>query len=220
MLLLAGSRKDFDGGVSLISLDPLAMSEGDNYRFLTGTIIPRPIAIITSISNEGTVNIAPFSYFTIVSASPPMIAISVQRKNGKMKDTSQNILDSREFVVHITDESNIEDANQTAAELPPNVSELGVSNFELAESETVRVPGITNAKVRLECTLAKAIPLGGQVADDASCDLIIGNVTRYHIEESIYNDGRIDIEGLKAVSRLAGNHYMKMGEQFVLERPK
>ncbi|WP_455660638.1 flavin reductase family protein [Pradoshia sp.] len=204
----------------MISLDPMALSERDNYTFLTGTIIPRPIAIITSISNEGIVNIAPFSYFTIVSANPPMIAVSVQRKNGRKKDTSQNILDSREFVVHITDESNMEDANKTAAELPPNISELEVSNFELTESETIRVPGITNAKVRMECTLAKAIPLGGQVADDASCDLIIGNVTRYHIVESIYENGRIDAKGLRPISRLAGHEYMKIGEQFVLERPK
>ncbi len=204
----------------MISLDPMALSERDNYTFLTGTIIPRPIAIVTSISNEGIVNIAPFSYFTIVSANPPMIAVSVQRKHGRMKDTSQNILDSREFVVHITDENNIEDANRTAAELPPNISELEVSNFTLTESETIRVPGITNAKVRMECTLAKAIPLGGQVADEASCDLIIGNVTRYHIDESIYENGRIDAKGLRPISRLAGHEYMKMGEQFVLERPK
>ena len=77
----------------MITIDPTAMSERDNYKFLTGTIIPRPIAIVSSISNEGVVNIAPFSYFTIVSANPPMIAVSVQRKNGKKKDTSQNILD-------------------------------------------------------------------------------------------------------------------------------
>ena len=218
---LTGSGSDFlDGGVSMITIDPSTMSERDNYKFLTGTIIPRPIAIVSSISNEGVVNIAPFSYFTIVSANPPMIAVSVQRKNGKKKDTSQNILDSGEFVVHVTDESNIEDANQSAAELPPNVSELEVSSFQLTESETVRVPGIVPAKVRMECTLAKAIPLGGQVADDASCDLIIGNVTRYHIDESIYENGRIDAEGLRPVSRLAGNQYMKLGERFILERPK
>ena len=204
----------------MISLDPFTMSEKDNYMFLTGSIIPRPIAIVSSISNEGVVNIAPFSYFTIVSANPPMIAVSVQRKNGMKKDTAQNILDSGEFVVHITDEGNIEDANRTAAELPPNVSELEVSDFELTESETIRVPGISNAKVRLECTLAKALPLGGQVADDASCDLIIGNVTRYHIDESIYENGKIDAEELRPISRLAGQYYMKMGDIFLLERPK
>lgn len=204
----------------MISLDPTAMGERENYKFLTGTIVPRPIAIVSSISNEGVVNIAPFSYFTIVSTNPPMIAVSVQRRDGHKKDTSQNILDSREFVVHITDELNAVDANQTAAELPYNVSELEVSDFKLTESETVRVPGITNAKVRMECTLSKAIPLGGQVADDASCDLIIGNITRYHIDESIYENGRINIDELRPVSRLAGNQYMKLGEKFILERPK
>ena len=88
----------------MIPLNPLELSERENYAFLTGAIVPRPIALISTISNGGVINIAPFSYFTIVSSNPPMIAVSIQRRSGERKDTARNAIDSGEFVVHITDE--------------------------------------------------------------------------------------------------------------------
>jgi flavin reductase (DIM6/NTAB) family NADH-FMN oxidoreductase RutF len=204
----------------MISLNPTEMSERENYAFLTGSIIPRPIALISTISNSGVINIAPFSYFTIVSADPPMIAVSIQRRKGERKDTANNAIDSGEFVVHITDEDNVEGANLTAAELPPDKSELDRSPFQTVDSATVRVPGLSPAKIRMECTVHKVIPLGGHTAEEAGCDLLIGNIVLYHIDESIYKDGNIDTKSLKPVARLAGHNYMKIGEQFVLERPK
>lgn len=199
-------------------IDPQQLSERDNYKFLIGSIIPRPIAFVTSASEEGVVNAAPFSFFNIVSSNPPMISISIQRKQGKMKDTARNILANRQFVVHIVDTDNVEKVNETAASLPPEESEVEMAGLTLVESTKIGVPGVKEAKVRFECELETALELGGE-ENNPGCDLIIGKVVYYHIEESIYENGRIDPQELAAISRLAGNDYAKIGEQFTIKRP-
>ncbi len=199
-------------------IDPKQISERENYKFLIGSIIPRPIAFVTSISEDGVVNAAPFSFFNIVSSNPPMISVSIQRKKGEPKDTARNIRAKEQFVVHIVDTENVEQVNKTAANLPPDESEIAVAGLSLVKSEKIDVPGVKEAKVRLECVLEKALELGGDY-ENAGCDLIVGKVVYYHIEESLYEDGRIDPKGLGAISRLAGNDYAKIGEQFTIERP-
>ncbi len=203
----------------LISIDPSNASERDNYKFLIGSIIPRPIAFVTSISKEGTLNGAPFSYFNIVSSNPPLISISVQRKDGEMKDTARNIIEGKEFVVHIVDESNVEKINMTAASLPPNESEIESAELTPVESKNISVPGIKESKIRFECILEHSIELGGQ-EDLPGSDLLIGKVVQFHIDEDLYSNGRINQEKLGAVSRLAGNYYAKIGDVFEIERPK
>lgn len=203
----------------MISLNPATISERDNYKLLVGSIIPRPIALVTTLSNENIVNIAPFSYFNIVSSNPPLLSVSVQRKAGKKKDTARNAIEKGEFVIHVTDENIVAGANETAAELPPEESELDRTNFTLTDSEQIAVPGIKEAKIRFECKLEQAIPLGGSDLE-LGCDLLIGRVICYHIDETLYHEGRIDAIGLNPVARLAGTNYSKLGEQFSIERPK
>jgi len=202
----------------MISIDPATISERENYKFLTGSIIPRPIAFVTTLSEEGVLNGAPFSYFNIVSANPPMISLSIQRTEGKQKDTAKNINTIKEFVVHIVDEQNVEKVNKTAAALPPDQSEIEVAGFTSIESVKVSVPGVKEAKLRLECVLEQSLELGGD--QSPSCDFIIGRVVQFHIEDGIYHNGRIDPKGLAAVSRLAGADYATIGETFELKRPK
>ncbi|MGE7120850.1 flavin reductase family protein [Peribacillus sp. NPDC046944] len=202
----------------MISVNPKSLSERENYKFLTGSIIPRPIALITTQSETGIINAAPFSFFNIVSSNPPMLSVSVQRKKGVQKDTARNAIKSGEFIVHITDEDIVEDVNQTAAELRPEESELTLTKFTTVASDKVAVPGLKEAKVRFECKLERAIPLAGSV-DDPGCDLLIGRVVCYHIDQGIYHEGRIDQNGLKPVARLAGQTYTKLGELFELQRP-
>ncbi|USK68654.1 flavin reductase family protein [Peribacillus asahii] len=202
----------------MISITPESMSERENYKFLTGSIIPRPIAFVTTQSDEGVVNAAPFSYFNIVSANPPLISVSVQRKNGAMKDTARNALKLKEFVVHIVDEDIVADVNETAAELPADESELSRTNFTLVKSERIAVPAVKEAKIRFECKLEEAIPLGGQ-SGEVGCDLLIGKIVCYHIEPSLYQAGRINAEALQPVARLAGNYYSKLGQTFEIKRP-
>ncbi|MCK6206509.1 flavin reductase family protein [Bacillus infantis] len=202
----------------MLSIDPASLPERENYKFLIGSIIPRPIAFVTTLSKDDVVNGAPFSYFNIVSANPPMISLSIQRAQGRQKDTARNILESKEFVVHIVDELNVEKVNQTAASLPPEQSEIEAAGFTAEASEKIAVPGVKEAKIRMECVLEHALELGG--TDSPGTDFIIGKVVQFHIEEDLYDKGRIDQKGLAAVSRLAGNDYAKIGEVFTIERPE
>ncbi|WP_453992287.1 flavin reductase family protein [Bacillus nitroreducens] len=202
----------------MLSIDPTSISERDNYKFLIGSIIPRPIAFVTTRSEEGVLNGAPFSYFNIVSSNPPMLSLSVQRSGGKQKDTARNILKNKEFVVHIVDEQNVEMVNKTAASLPPNQSEIEIAGFTSVDSVKVSVPGVKEARVRFECVLEHSLELGGETSP--GCDFIIGRIVQYHIEEDIYEKGRINPRELAAVSRLAGANYAKIGEIFEIERPK
>jgi flavin reductase (DIM6/NTAB) family NADH-FMN oxidoreductase RutF len=202
----------------LLSIDPSKNTERENYKFLIGSIVPRPIAFVTTLSDENIVNGAPFSYFNIVSSNPPMISLAIQRVTGRQKDTARNIIGLKEFVVHVVDEDNVEEINKTAASLPPNESEIELTNLTLVESVKISVPGVKEAKIRMECIVEKSLELGGQ--DSPGVDLIIGKVVQFHIVEDIFEKGRIDPIGLGAVSRLAGTNYAKIGEIFSIERPK
>lgn len=202
----------------MLSIDPNTITERENYKFLIGSIIPRPIAFVTTLSEEGVLNGAPFSYFNIVSSNPPMISLSIQRSAGRQKDTAKNILEKKEFVVHIVDEQNVEKVNKTAASLPPHESEVELAELTPIESIKISVPGVQQAKIRMECVLEHSLELGDK--ETPGCDFIIGKVVQFHIENEIYENGRIDSKGLAAVSRLAGNYYAKIGKVFEIERPK
>lgn len=146
-----------------------------------------------------------------------MVSVAIQRPTGAMKDTARNIYNTGEFVVHIVDDENVSKINETAASLPPTESEVEKANLTLVQSTEISVPGVTESKVRMECRLVQAIPLGG---DGPGSDLFIGEVIQFHVDEAIYEDGRIDPRGLGAVSRLAGTNYAAIGEIFSINRPK
>lgn len=199
------------------SIDPASQTERDNYKLLVGSIIPRPIAFVTTDSGNGVINGAPFSYFNIVSSNPPMVSLSIQRPASGYKDTARNIYRTKEFVVHVVDADNVAQINETAASLPPDESEVELANLTLVESDVVNAPGIQEAKVRMECVLEQAVPFG---EGGAGSDLFIGKVVRFHIADNIYEKGRIDPRGLGAVSRLAGTNYAHIGNIFSMDRPK
>lgn len=197
----------------MISINPETNTERENYKLLIGSVVPRPIAFVTTVSEGGTINGAPFSYFNIVSSDPPLISLSIQRKKGRKKDTARNAMASKEFVVHIVDEQNVEKINETAASLSSEQSEIEAANLTLVPSTSVSTPGIQEAKIRMECFLEHGLELEG-------CDLLIGRVVQFHIAPDIYEKGKIDPRGLGAVSRLAGQDYAKIGEIFSLDRPE
>ncbi|WAH38692.1 flavin reductase family protein [Alicyclobacillus dauci] len=201
----------------MLSLMPEQMTERDNYKFLIGSIIPRPVAFVTTLSETGTLNAAPFSYFNVVTANPPLISVSVQRVNGVPKDTARNAMAQKAFVVHVCDETNVEAINQTSATLPASESEVEFAHLTPVDSLKIPVPGVMEAKIRMECTLETVVQLGGT---PPSCDLLIGRVVAYHIDDALYNNGRIDPVKLQPIARLAGNDYARLGDIFTLARPK
>ncbi len=196
---------------------PEVLSQKENYKLLIGSIIPRPIALVTTESDDNVLNIAPFSFFNVVSSDPPILSIAVQRVNGEMKDTARNIIQNKEAVVHIVDTDNVRDANQTAALLSHEETELERTNFETVDSVEVSVKGLKQSKARFEAVLYDDIVI--EKDGQPISDLLLLEVKYYHFDEGIYDDGYINKEKLKAVSRLAGNDYAEIGHTFTIERP-
>ncbi|MFP7255605.1 hypothetical protein CHH91_13195 [Virgibacillus sp. 7505] len=198
------------------------LSAKTHYKILTGSIIPRPVAFVTTKSPESeVVNAAPFSYFSIVSANPPLISISIQRAAGKQKDTARHAIGSGELVVHISTESIVDELNKTAAALPSEESELDHTSLTLTPSTYVSVPGITEASIRMECTLYDHLEIRDN--DGAiTADLLLAKVAGYHLSPEVYdeNTGYLDAKAIQPISRLAGNDYSKLGELFTLKRPE
>src|SRR5690625_1017043 len=137
----------------MVHFSPKEISERENYKFLIGSIIPRTIALITSLCEDEVVNIVPFSYFIVVRSNPPIVSVAVQRKQGEMKDTTRNLLANKEGVIHVVDNENVDDANETAANLTAEESELDETNFTLIPSKTVKTPRLKETKIRFEVEL-------------------------------------------------------------------
>ncbi|MDB1693091.1 flavin reductase family protein [Enterococcus casseliflavus] len=198
-------------------LDPKDLTQRENYKLLIGSIIPRPVAVVSTQSTDGIVNIAPFSFFNIVSSEPVILSLAIQRKEGELKDTARNLLATKEAVVHILDQTNVQEANKTAALLPADQSELTVSGFTTTTSKMIAVPGLKEASVRLETILHQHVPI--KKDQQTTADLLLLEVVGYQIAEDVYQDGKIDPRALQAVSRLAGNSYATIGEIFDIKRP-
>ncbi|MBA4495734.1 flavin reductase family protein [Paenactinomyces guangxiensis] len=199
-------------------IDPKQQTKQENYKLLIGSVLPRPIAFITSVNGYGLVNAAPFSFFNVAGTAPPLISVAVNRKpGGRMKDTARNIAEQKEFVVHVVDGENVNLVNDTSVEFPSDVSEAEAVGFHLLPSEVVKVPRIAETKIQMECRLHQMMPLGGEDGNP-NTDLIIGEVVLFHIDDSLIFDGKIDTFRLDPVSRLAGTTYGKLGETFSLPR--
>ncbi|GAB3063819.1 flavin reductase family protein [Virgibacillus ainsalahensis] len=203
----------------MISIKPENNTVRDNYKLLIGSVIPRPIAFVTSMTDDNTINGAPYSFFNVVTANPPMISISVARQKEREKDTARNIAERKEFVVHIVDEENVMKVNKTAATLPSGESEIEIAQLSLLDSEVISTPGIKEAKVRFECVLEQIIELDG-TEGTVGTDLIVGKIVCIHMDKTVYEDGKIIYDQFQPVSRLAGNDYAKVGEIFSIKRPR
>lgn len=201
----------------MLEINPNLQTERENYKLLIGSVVPRPIAFVTSETNDGIINGAPFSYFNVVSANPPMLSLAVQRKNGEPKDTARNMLAKGNFVIHIVSKPFLEKINQTAAFLRPNESEIELAQLTTISSKEISTPGIKEAKVRYECILEQHVPLGTD--DQISTDFFIGKIVCMHVDKAIYDDGKINYDELQAISRLAGNDYAEIGSITTIRRP-
>lgn len=177
------------------------------YKLLTGIIVPRPIAWITTINKNGLVNLAPFSGFTFVSAFPPMVGVNMGRKAGVMKDTPNNIHSSGEFVVNIADDTMIDALHQSSAEYPADVSEADILQLRTSPSTRVKPPRLADAPASLECRLHQVLEFG-----DTGSQFIIGDVLLFHVRDDLYDNGKIDSALLRPIARLGGPIYGKLGE--------
>jgi flavin reductase (DIM6/NTAB) family NADH-FMN oxidoreductase RutF len=190
--------------------------EGFN-RVLTGVVVPRPIAFVSTVSASGLVNLAPYSFFNAVAYDPPTIVFSSSRHVGdKEKDTLANIEETGEFVVNTVVDDIAEAMNRTAAEYPAAVSEFDIAGLTPAPSQIVKAPRVAESPVNMECRLNQVVTIG---QGDHQHGLVIGEVVLLHIRDDIINGHRINHQLLKPTGRLAGNMYCHTADIFELVRP-
>jgi flavin reductase (DIM6/NTAB) family NADH-FMN oxidoreductase RutF len=189
-----------------------SMSPEQTYKLLTGIVVPRPIAWVSTLSEAGLINVAPFSCYTIVSNMPPMIGINIGRKAGTRKDTATNILFNKNFVVNIADETLLEPLHQSAGEYPPQISEAQLLNLETLPGESMPVPRLVAAPISMECRLHSVTPYG-----DTGAEFFVGEIRVLHIRDGLLNDGKIDSTILRPICRLGGPNYATLGKVVTLQ---
>lgn len=183
------------------------LDKKQQYKLVSGSVIPRPIAWVTSLSKDGSVvNAAPFSFFSAASNELPLLTVAILRKDGVIKDTARNILDRKEAVVHIVDQSVVEEMNRTSAPLPPDQSEIDQTQLTLVDSLSVKVPSIAEAKIRFEGVLHQYIPVKNE-KDEVVTDFFFIRVTDFFFDEAVFDQEKeyILTDKLNPVARLAGN---------------
>lgn len=187
------------------------------YKLLTGSIIPRPIGWISTIDENGINNLAPFSYFNAVGEDPPHVMFSTVRGNNTNKDTLNNVLETKQFVVNLVTEDVVEQMNTTAQTVPSEVDEFELANLTPIPSLKIKPMRVKESKVNFECELVHHYFLEGH-KNGGAC-VIIGKIIMMHFEDSILlDDHKINLANYKPVARLAGSNYAKLGEIFSIKR--
>jgi flavin reductase (DIM6/NTAB) family NADH-FMN oxidoreductase RutF len=184
---------------------------GGMYHLLNSTIVPRPIAWVSSISADGVPNLAPHSYTTVLSPDPPIVCfVSVG-----VKDTLRNVSATREFVYHIASDDLCERLNMSAADFPPEISEFDWAGLTPIPSDLVTSPRVEEAPIAYEAQVVDIQRIG-----QTQNYMIAGEIIRVHVAERVLTGTRVDPEKLRPLARLAGSQFARPGEVFSMERPK
>ncbi len=196
----------------LADMDPV-----DAYKVFRSVVTPRPVALVTTLAPDGTVNAAPFSFFNAIAFDPCMVVLGVDaRPDRRPKDTSANIRELPEFVVNIVDHALAEQMNLCALPLEPGESEIDVAGLETAPSVTVRPPRIVQAPAALECRRHTTLQVGNRR------EIIVGEVLRIVVRADLVDEERLRIDqaGLDTVGRLGGDTYTTTRDRFEMPVPK
>jgi len=196
-----------------MQLDPQQLEEREQYKLMTGSIVPRPIALVTTLGPGGP-NAAPFSLFNMVGTAPPLLMFSVgSQGDGDAKGTLRNLRHRPEFVVHICDEAIAERMNICATDYPHGVNELDEAGLTMAPSVKVAPPRIAEAPVQMECRLERIVEFGTRH------NVVFGEVVLFHFRDGIVNERcHVDIAKLNPIGRLSGSLYARIRDTFRLDR--
>ena len=199
-------------------LDPNEIPFQDAHKLMIGSIVPRPIAFVSTRSKDGKNNVAPFSYFNGVCSKPPTIMFAPARRgwNGDEKDTLINIRDTKEFVVNIVSESFAEKMVMCATDFDSDVDEFEISGLTPTNSQKIKPPRVGEAKISFECKLNQIVEIGDGTA--GSGFVVIGTIVLFHIDDGIYDNGRILTDKLEPLGRLAGNWYTRSTDTLKIDR--
>ncbi len=201
---------------NMISIVPGDLSPRDVYRLLISSVVPRPIGWVSTIGIDGTLNLAPFSFFNAVGGNPPTVLISVGQRKGDPKDTFRNIQDTGEFVVNIVTEELAHAMNDTAGEWDYAVNEFDRAGVTPAPSIDVKPPRVAESPIAVELKSTQIIPV-----DNTHYTLILGRVVRFHIREDLLRpNGLIDATLLQPLARIGGDEYATIHQVFEMKRPQ
>jgi len=200
-----------------MQLDFSTLAPVEAYRWLTSTITPRPIAWVSTCSSSGVSNLAPFSFFQVISSNPPTLLINVGLKDGLPKDTARNAHETGELVVQLVSAEQSEAMNASAATLPHGISEFEHCAIASEPASLVKVQRVAGAPVAFECRVAQILPYP---PESPNCQLIFAEVLLAHIDDSVLDErGRVDSARLDLVGRLGGAAYSYTRERFEMQRP-
>jgi flavin reductase (DIM6/NTAB) family NADH-FMN oxidoreductase RutF len=207
----------------MLTLDPAEHQPRQIYKIMTGVIVPRPVALVSTIDADGVPNVAPFSFFCGVGSVPPtLLFCPVLRATGegsaaRRKDTLRNVEETGEFVVNVVSDALAAAANASAAEVPPHVDEFQLAGLTPLAGAVVRAPRVAESPAQMECKLLQAIytsrePGGGVI--------VLGEIVRFHVRADLIDNFHVDPAGLDAVGRMAGNTWVRTRDRVELTRPK
>ncbi|PYM14456.1 MAG: flavin reductase family protein [Candidatus Rokuibacteriota bacterium] len=197
-----------------MQIDPGTLDQTSIYKLLISSVVPRPIAWVSTYDAAGMPNLAPFSYFMAITDQPPTIAFSCSPRASGKKDTLTNVEALGQFVVNIVDDDCAEQMNLTSGEYLPEVDEFALSKLTAVPATKVTAPRVAEAPISMECNVVKILPVG-------RAHLTIGEVVHWHVRDDVYDPttGRFDMHRLKPLGRLTGNLYSHIHQIFEMKRP-
>jgi len=199
-----------------VIIDPSKLTARERYKWMIASIVPRPIAFVSTVSPDGDVNLAPFSYFCGIASTPPVLAISVgPRRNGERKDTLRNVESTGEMVVSLVTEELAQPMVLTSGEWPEGRNEFEIAGLSPAPSDLVRPPRVAESPLAIECRVLQRVPVG----DDPSW-IVLGEVLRIHVRDDVLTNGMPDPKKLRPLARLGGDLYAHLGEILEIPRPR
>jgi flavin reductase (DIM6/NTAB) family NADH-FMN oxidoreductase RutF len=200
-----------------MEIDPSGLDARQSHELMVGCITPRPIALVSTIGEDGIYNVAPFSFFTMLSLHPTIVGFSIGRKrDGSKKDTLLNIEVSRDFVVNIVPENMAQEMNRTSASYPHHIDEFKEAGLTPLPSKLVSSPRVTESPIQMECRLMQVLEYGTLPRIH---NFIVGEVLRIHVQDALMENGAIRSEKLKTIGRMGGNFYCRTGDLFEMQRP-
>ena len=189
------------------------------YTLMVGTIVPRPIAFVSTLDADGIPNLAPFSFFTIASINPPVVCFCpvLSSRSSEKKDTLSNVEATGDFVVNTVSEDIAQEMSVASAKFPSTVDEFTKSGLTPVSSDLVKAPRVKESRIAMECKLLQVVhvssrPMGGS--------LVLGEVVRFHVHDDLVSDFRINHDLFRPIGRMAGNLYVRTTDTFEIQRPR
>ena len=194
---------------------PTDLLPRDAYRLMISILVPRPIAWVSTLGQDGSLNLAPYSFFNGVGGTPPTIMVAMGQRQGRPKDSLRNIQESGEFVVNIVGADLAHQMNLSSGEYAYDVDEFALAGLQTAPSIDVRPPRVALAPAAMEVKATQFVPVEG-----TSYTMVLGRILRYHLREGLLRpNGLVDAKLLNPLARLGGDEYALLGDSFEIKRP-